>query len=237
MPPPPDSPSARFSALDRLGLNLHAVFDVDRLPAELLADLRRHFTPAHPVRQLILIGNAGRALWASVKAAGLDSADPIDDFSVRAVARWFAGQLPGHRYTLLYPGDRPVGLQALGQLAGWHHATPFMVGILPGWGSWFGYRAALLADTSLPVTAPLRVESPCLACAAQPCIAACPARAMEGGGFVLEKCLAYRRQPGSPCRARCLARDACPVGRAHRYDEDHMRHTYEHSLRMIERHF
>ncbi|THF59328.1 hypothetical protein [Pseudothauera rhizosphaerae] len=235
MSPPPDSPSADFSALDRLGLNLHAVFDVAVLPAQLADDLRRDFAPAHDARQLILIGNAGRALWASVKAAGIASDDPIDDFSVCAVVRWFAEQLPGHRYTLLYPGDKPVGLQALGRLAGWHHATPFMVGILPQWGSWFGYRVALLADTELPVTAPLQVESPCLSCAARPCVAACPAQAMAGGAFALDKCLAWRRLPDLSCRGRCLARDACPVGREHRYDEDHMRHTYEQSLRRIER--
>lgn len=234
---PARSCSADFSPLRRAGLNLHAVFDAAWLPVQLATELQRDFAPAHDVRQLILIGNAGRALWSSVKAAQLASDDPIDDFSVGAVAQWFAEQLPGHSYTLLYPGDKPVGLQALGQLAGWHHATPFRVGILPGWGSWFAYRAALLADTALPPTAPLQVESPCLSCAARPCIAACPAQAMAGGEFALEACVDYRRLPDSRCAHACVARDACPVGREHRYDEEHMRHSYGASLRAIERYF
>lgn len=237
MPPQADSSAIDFAGLERLGLNLHAVFDVASLPVRLALDLRRDFSPAHACRQLILVGNAGRALWSAVKAAGIASDDPIDDFSVRAVARWFAERLPGHRYTLLYPGGKPVGLQALGRLAGWHHATPFMVGILPRWGSWFGYRVALLADTGLPTTAPLQVESPCLTCAAKPCVSACPAQAMAEGSFALAQCIAYRRQPDSRCAHACVARDACPVGREHRYDDDHMRHTYGQSLRVIERHF
>lgn len=228
-------PGSRFAELDHAGLNLHAVIDFASLPAALRADLVHDFAPAHDCRQLILVGNAGRAMWEALQASGFRSADPVDDFSVGAVARWFAAQLPGHRYTLLYPGDRPVGLQALGRLAGWHQATPFKVGILPGWGSWFAYRAALIADTALPTTPPLQVESPCLSCAAQPCITACPAQAMAGGAFVLERCTGYRRQPDSRCRDACLARDACPVGREHRYHDDHLRHSYGVSLRAIER--
>lgn len=231
----PRAADSVFSPLTEAGLNLHAVFDIHQLPARLSADLPHDLTP--PRTQLILISNAGRALWSAVKAAALPSADPIDDFSVRTVAQWFAECFPGHHYTLLYPGDKPVGLQALGQLAGWHHATPFMIGILPQWGSWFGYRVALLADTALPVTAPLEAESPCVPCTTRPCISACPAQAMAAGGFALEKCIAYRRLPGSRCAHTCLARDACPVGREHRYDEDHLRHTYGQSLRAIERHF
>lgn len=228
---------APFAPLAAQGLNLHAVLDFATLPAALRADLERDFAPDHACRQLILVGNAGRALWTAVTRAGLCSADPIDDFSVATVRAWFAATLPGHRHTVLYPGSTPVGLQAIGRLAGWHHATPFKLGILPGWGSWFAYRVALLADTALPSTPPLQVESPCLGCAARPCIAACPAQAMADGEFALEQCVDYRRQPESHCRSGCQARDACPVGREHRYHEDHLRHSYGVSLRAIERYF
>lgn len=237
MPPTSDPAAPDFAALDDAGLNLHAVFDFASLPADVRAQLQRDVCTPHACRQLILIGNAGRALWAALRASGFSAADPIDAFSVRAVAQWFARQLPGHRYTLLYPGEAPVGLQALGRLAGWHHATPFKVGILPGWGSWFGYRVALLADTALPPTPPLQVESPCLSCAARPCIAACPAEAMAGGDFALDRCAAHRLQPDSDCAYRCAARDACPVGQDHRYEADHLRHTYGASLGALARYF
>lgn len=231
MPPPVPV----FPSLAELGLNLQAVLDVAALPAGMRAALRVHLPASGGTGQLILIGNAGPALWREVKAAGVGGDDPIDDFSVRTVTAWFAEHFPAHRHCLLYPGDSPIGLQALGALAGWHHATPFKVGILPGWGSWFGYRVVLWADTVLPPTAPLEVVSPCVGCAARPCVAACPAQAMDAAGFALDKCLTWRLLPDSPCRGRCLARDACPEGREYRYDEDHMRHTYGQSLRMIVR--
>jgi len=226
-----------FAALTRCGLNLHAVIDAAALPAAVHDALLRDFAPEHAARQVILIGNAGPTLWRSLQAAGAHGSDPIDDFSLRAVSDWFAAQCPGHRHTVLYPGERPVGLQALGRLAGWHHATPFKVGILPHWGSWFAYRVALLADTALPLTAPLASDSPCARCADRPCVTSCPAQAMADGEFALARCIAQRRQPDSPCRSACPARDACPMGRDQRYDDDHVRHTYEASLRAIERYF
>ncbi|KAI5915171.1 hypothetical protein [Thauera sp. 2A1] len=226
--------SADFAALDAAGLNLQAVLDLADLPPQVVADLRRDFAPAHACRQIILIGNAGRAMWTALRAAGVESDDPIDDFSVRTVMQWFAAQFPGHCCTLLYPGDKPLGLQTLGRLAGWHQPTPFKLGILPQWGSWFGYRAALLTDTDLAPTAPLQMASPCASCAGRPCIAACPAQAMADGEFVLDKCARYRLQPDSRCRTACVARDACPVGREHRYDEEQVRHSYSVSLRAIE---
>lgn len=227
--------SADFAALEAAGLNLHAVLDAPDLPPQVLADLRRDFAPEHACRQIVLIGNAGRAMWAALKAAGPASDDPIDDFSVRTVMQWFTTQFPGHRSTLLYPADKAVGLQSLGQLAGWHHPTPFKLGILPQWGTWFGYRVALLTDTELAPTAPLQAASPCASCAGRPCVAACPPQAMADGEFVLDKCVSYRLQPDSRCRTRCVARDACPVGREHRYDEEQVRHSYSVSLRAIER--
>lgn len=222
----------RFDALDRLGLNLQAVFDLAGLPG----DLRTAVAPAPGERQLILIGNAGPTLWRTLTAAGTGGADPIDDFSRQAVCRWFAEHCPGHRARLLYPGDSPVGLQRLGQLAGWHHASPFRIGIQPGWGSWFAYRVVLVTDTALPLTTPLDTESPCTRCADTPCITACPADALADRDFSLARCIAYRCQPDSPCASTCLARLACPVGSEHRYDEAQIRHGYGQSLTMI-RHY
>lgn len=223
-----------FAALDRAGLNLQAVFDLDALPDELAADLRRRFDPAGRYRQLILLGHAGRTLWTAVQAASLASADPIDDFSVATATAWFAERCPGRAWRIVYPGDAPVGLQALGKLAGWHHPTPFMIGIQPGWGTWYAYRLAMLADSDLVPTRPLRHAPPCASCAGRPCVAACPADALAGEGFALERCIAYRRRDDSRCKATCVARLACPVGAEHRYDEAQLRHTYAISLRAIE---
>lgn len=227
--------TADFSALAAVGLNLHAVLDIDALPAELRTPLRADFDPAGRCRQLILIGHAGTALWAEVQRAGAGGADPIDDFSVAAVQRWFGAHGGGRHHVFVYPGNCRIGLQALGSVAGWHHPTPFKVGIMQPWGSWFGYRAVLLADTMFTPTPPRPQESPCASCATRVCVAACPAPAMDSGDFDLAACLAYRVEADSRCRATCVARLACPVGAQHRYDDAQLRHSYVQSLAAIAR--
>ena len=232
---------ADYAALDAEGLNLHAVFTLDRLSAGWRDSLDRE----RRYRQLILIGNGGRALWTAIEAEGITSENPIDEFSVRRVAAWLAVHASGRRYQILYPGDRPIGLQTLGELAGWHFASPFMVGINARWGTWFAYRVAVLADTEFADSASecaagesaraTLTVSPCAACRQRPCVDACPAQAMDEAGFDLQRCVAYRRRPGSACRLACLARLACPVKRELRYGDKQMRHSYATSLRMIER--
>ncbi|MFZ2854994.1 MAG: hypothetical protein WAZ34_12905 [Rhodocyclaceae bacterium] len=231
--------AADFSALDGVGLNRQAIFDLDALPVAMASALRSRFDPAQRYRQLILIGHAGSVLWDSVKKSAERSAiaseNPIDDFSVGAVERWFAAQSPGRVRQIIYPGDLPVGLQALGKLAGWHHESPFRVGVSAQWGSWSAYRVVLLADTDFEPSLPEAGESPCACCADQICIASCPAGALAGGGFALDRCIAYRREPASRCAATCIARVSCPVGAEHRYSEEQLRHSYSISLKMIER--
>lgn len=223
-----------FTLLNRAGLNLQAVLQLDELPAEMLAPLRDRFDPAGRYRQLILIGHAGKSLWDSVKASGIDSENPIDDFTVETLERWFATHFADQAHAVIYPGDIPVGLQALGKIAGWHHPSPFMVGISEKWGTWYAYRAVLLADTELPPSQPVRGASPCDRCASRVCIASCPAGALADGAFALDKCLAYRRAPSSRCKATCIARISCPVGAEHRYGDEQIEHSYSMSMQVIE---
>jgi hypothetical protein len=224
--------------LDQAGLNRRHVFDLAALPEDMAATLG--IRPGE--RQLILIGHGGRRLWERIQADGWAGDHPIDDYTRHVIRRCFAEYLPETRYRVLYPGEHPVGLQALGTLAGWHHASPFMVGIDGEWGTWYAYRAVILADTDFPPSpavdrapkeVPLGGGSPCTRCGDQPCIGACPAGAMAGGTFALDKCLAFRTRDDSPCAFTCLARLACPVGSAHRYDADQLRHCYSMSLKVL----
>lgn len=219
-------PSALFN---QAGLNRQHVFNLDSLPDQVRSTLGETAN----FRQLILLGHGGKQLWACVQAAGITGEHPIDDYVIRTVAQVFAGYLADNSYRIVYPGNAPVGLQQLGSLAGWHHPSPFMVGIDGEWGSWFAYRAAILADTDFLPFLPVDRSHPCPACSGRPCIPACPAAAMSDGGFALDKCIAYRRQEGSACQFTCLARSACPVGSEHRYSEAQLRHSYAISLRMI----
>ena len=223
-------PEADFAALDAVGLNLHAVFALDQLPDA----LRNECDPARNYSQLILIGNGGRAMWQAILREGGRSADPIDDFSVREVRRWLAAQASGRSYEIVYPGERLVGLQSLGECAGWHFASPFMVGINERWGTWFAYRVAVLANTDFEPTRPVPGESPCTACRPRPCVSACPGKAIEDSGFNLADCVRYRLRADSACQTTCMARLACPVRAEHRYDDEQIRHAYTISLRFIE---
>lgn len=223
-----------FGELDAVGLNLQAVFDLAQLADDIVARLRRIAGDLAPYRQLILIGNAGPTLWRAVEAAGLRTDDPIDEFSARAVTDWFTRHHGDAARMQLYPGAAAVDLQALGALAGWHHPSPFKVGINDRFGTWFAYRVAMLADSRIPPTRPWASASPCTGCTTRPCVGACPAGALSPGTFSLDACIEYRRTDGSRCSATCIARLQCPVGQAHRYDEAQIRHGYTNSLRMIE---
>ena len=230
-------PFPDFSALDRVGINLHAVFACAALPPAVQAHLRA-VAPERSYRQLLLLGHGGTTLWSAVQAAGMASDHPIDDFTVGAVRHWLADQQPAAAATFLYPGGSPPDLQTLGRLAGWHHDSPFLVGLHADWGPWFAYRAVVLADTEFAPTeiaVHMSARSPCADCAGQPCRSACPAHAMADGGFALAACTRYRIQPDSACAYTCLARLACPVGRRHRYSEAQLRHAYAQSLEAIRR--
>jgi epoxyqueuosine reductase len=219
--------------LDDAGLNRQHVFDLQQLPVDLIAPLciKDH------ERQLILLGHAGRRLWERVQAEPLHRDHPIDEYSTRMVKIWIGQALPGARFRFVYPRGlttgQHVGLQRLGSLAGWHHATPFMVGIDTEWGTWFAYRVAVVTDTCLPPSPKQDGEHPCVRCAAKPCIDACPAKALDSGRLNAHDCHRQRLVRDSPCALDCLARQACPVGTAHRYEQSQIRHSSAASLVVI----
>ncbi|PKO88790.1 MAG: hypothetical protein CVU16_13260 [Betaproteobacteria bacterium HGW-Betaproteobacteria-10] len=228
-------PAALF---DQVGLNRQHLFNLDSLPG----DIRAKLGDTGNFRQLILLGHGGKRLWECVQAADLPGDDPIDDYVMQSIRQIFARHLGHKNYRVVYPGDTPMGLQQLGKLAGWHQSSPFMVGIDAVWGSWFAYRAVILADTDfLPILPVDRSASrhasdqahPCSNCSEPPCMTACPVGAVTNEAFALAECLAYRQSPASACQFTCLARVACPVGSEHRYNADQLRHCYGISLRLI----
>ncbi len=224
--------------LNDAGLNCHAVLEIAALAPDLHTQLLKACPQAASYRQLILIGHGGSAFWQALQANGVslsrnENDHPVDAFTVAKVQKFFQAEHAGVKYEIVYPGSALVGLQALGQLAGWHHASPFMVGINARFGSWFAYRALVLANTSLPATQPLHSASPCDSCSEKPCVSTCPAHALDDDQFNLSKCLNYRRQTDSACKNTCVARVSCPVGSEHRYSDAQMSYHYGRSMKMI----
>lgn len=220
------SPFAFFAAA---GLNRQHVFALAGLAPEIKAQVGAWAGET----QLILLAHAGRLLWEKIRTAVVPGDDPIDTYTTACVRDFFATQAPGVAYRILYPGAVPVGLQALGQLAGWHHAAPFMVGVDPAWGSWFAYRALIVAASDFPLSAPSTHAHPCTSCRDPACLRACPGDALRGR-FDLAACADYRLQPASACAANCLARRACPLGGEHAYSVQQMRHSYSRSLQALQ---
>jgi hypothetical protein len=168
----------------------------------------------------LLLGAGGREFFerfARAPEASDGAANPLDRYTrrvVEAAAESSLGAL-GVRGAVYFPfGVQPVlPFQRLGRAAGLGGPGPLGLQIHPVYGAWWAYRALVIVDRALP---PLPAAGDgCAGCDA-PCVAACPARAVARGGFVVSACHA-RRAIAEPCRLSCAARAACVRGPEHRY--------------------
>lgn len=219
--------------LNENGLNLQFVFNINELPPSIIEFLDKQVDELRQYRQLILIGHGGKALWKSLAETALVVENPIDSFTLDVVAKWLSALNSHIRSHVIYPNNQSIDLVALGKLAGWHHESPFKVGINNNWGPWFAYRAVVLADSRFAITPPLSAPSPCIACTSTPCIKRCPADACGEAGLDIDKCIRYRKTPHSECASTCLARMSCPIQSQHRYAEAQMNFHYTESMKII----
>ena len=178
------------------------------------------------VRYLLVIGNAGGAMFARFAAEADPRRDQLDDWCrdrIGALGRSLAAEP-------VYPFDQPPPpFLRWARKAGCGHVSPLGLNIHPRFGLWHAYRAALLfgVDPGLPAFA--AGPHPCESCAAKPCLDACPVGAFTGTDYRISDCARHLRAPeGRSCMSHgCLARHACPVGRdsAHAPDQAgfHMR--------------
>jgi hypothetical protein len=229
--------SEQLTSLQQQGLNLQAVFDIQSLPTEFIESLSAQCADLNNYHQLILLGHGGRTMWDGLQQSDIDSDHPVDDYSIQCVEQFFADEHPQQQYKILYPGTHRVGLQQLGKLAGWHHPSPFWVGVNNEWGSWYAYRVVVLANSNFTTTSRVESESPCDSCDDKPCISICPANALTESNFDVKQCSAYRLQENSNCSHQCLSRLRCPVGKEHRYSREQIEYHYGVSYKTIKRMF
>ena len=187
--------------------------------------LRGGFRPAADagappgVGTLLLIGNAGPALWRAFgkdRAEGPDALNRWTERAVRPLASRFGAQA-------LFPFDGPPywPFQRWALEAEPVRISPLGLLIHPRYGLWHAYRAALaFAATDLALPPRGAAPDPCDVCAAKPCLTACPVGAFGGRGYDLPACLDHIRSPaGTDClSAGCRARRACPVGQEYAYE-------------------
>lgn len=166
--------------------------------------------------QLLLIGNAGSSLWQAFShstefADGL--VDPLDRWSKR-VGKHLAGKLGG-RAIFPFEGPPYPPFLSWSNKTGQVFNSRISMSIHGQLGLWHAYRFALALPkplTGLGIEA--GPESPCLSCAEQACLKACPVDAFTYDDYLVDQCVDYlASDSGSDCRKLgCEARRACPVG-------------------------
>jgi len=172
-------------------------------------------------RSVVLIGNAGPAMWRAFRAA-------VPDISGRApLDGWLRPQIEHAARAAgvhaLFPNDGPpfIPIQRWAMRGDRVHPSPIRLLIHPEFGLWHVYRAVFLFAERIELPPRIDSASPCDSCVKKPCLRACPVDAFAGG-FDMAGCVAHvESDAGGNCKERgCMARRACPIGRAHQYPAD-----------------
>lgn len=184
-------------------------------------DTRAFCDPAHALPDVgvegalgVLIGNT-RALWPFVRGACRDGdGHPVDahvEAVVTSAARRVCDAWPhaivwSHRFFPAFP------MQRLAEAVGLATVSPSHLAIHPEHGPWWALRAALVIGVSARDVVAERAPDMCASCD-KPC---------------LEPFEAARTT--TDWRAWLAVRDACPVGRDHRYDDEQVRYHYHRAF-------
>ena len=191
-------------------------------PAQRLADLGR------PAALVVVVGNT-RALWphlARALAADAELArdpDPVDSYCARVVRAAMAGI--AESWLVRFAHEPPhIPIQRLAHLAGLAHLAPSHLSVHPRYGPWIALRAAVVIDVDGPPGPPP---------SAPPCD--CAAHCMPRFEAALARASATpeHAQVERDWRAWLAVRDACPVGRAHRYDDAQLGYHYTKDRRFL----
>lgn len=187
----------------------------------------RRIAPGRPLerpqgdRSLVVVVGASRGLWPAFSAALrsnrqlLERGDPLDswvDREIRSAAR-AAGELVDYRPAWDTGADL-VAVQELALRIGLAPIAPCHLSAHPTFGPWFSLRAVIVFDAVWTGPGPVPASEPCAGCPA-------PCRA------TFDEAVRRPSNTGDSGWRRWLAvRDACPVGRSHRYPEDQLRYHY-----------
>ena len=205
-----------------------------------------------PARTLVLVGNAGPALWRAFAASpefGPESGtlpDPLNRWSARVIGELAAAW--GARALYPFGGPPHLPFVAWAKRAEPVAESPLGILIHPDYGLWHAYRGALAFAEALDLPPRAERPRPCDACADRPCLSACPVGAFSPAGtdvadpgvagpnvadYDVSACANHLASPaGADCMAEaCRARRACPIGREYLYAPEqaafHMVHFLE----------
>ncbi|MEO8603659.1 MAG: hypothetical protein ABI629_13885 [bacterium] len=159
-----------------------------------------------------------RAVWEPFCAAWRDDAalraetDPLDRYTERCLADVLASLPLGAEIRFAHqPAPRRPAIQRLADVSGLAPLSLVGLNIHPLYGAWVGLRAALVFDLDAPDGPPPIVANPCRDCA-RTCVPVFERARLASGP--------------DAWRAWLAVRDACPIGRAHRYSEAQIVYHY-----------
>ena len=165
----------------------------------------------------VLIGNAGHAMFARFSAERDPLRDRLDDWCRDVLGKLAAALGAGVHFPFDAP---PLPFPTWARRAKAGHASPLGLNIHPRYGLWHAYRGLFTFAQHLALPPPETGPHPCEACPGRPCLAACPVGAFTRSGYDVAACAAHigSTEGGRCMTAGCLARHACPVGAAYRYE-------------------
>ncbi len=176
-----------------------------------------------PARQVLVIGNAGPAMFRRFQAERDPNEDLLDDWC-RDVLAPLATTCNARA---VFPFDKPfLPFVSWARRAGCGFSSPLGMNIHPVYGLWHAFRAAFLFDRiAVPVQTGDDSVHPCDTCADKPCLSVCPVNAFSPGRYDVEACTAHLRGNTAPLCSQygCAARVACPVGQEFQYTQDQIR--------------
>ena len=217
------------------GLDLVRALDARWYDAAVAPEYRLPRPGGRDARLAVVVGSS-RAFWdpfvawLAAEPSRLDAPDPIDRYAVEAVHGALADVAVPHeaRFSFEAP-PRRVAMQRLADVAGLASLTPAMLCVHPSFGPWIALRAVVLFDVAPPPG-----PAPAMALACHDCAERCApalARAQEAV-LARERRAAdeVERAGGDPVAPDwtlwLAVRDACPVGREHRYPDAYLRYVY-----------
>lgn len=172
-----------------------------------------------PVETVVIIGNAGPAMWAPFLATNPDltAANPMNEWAEGVIGP-IAGRLDA---AAVYPWQGPPWppFQRWSKRAETIWSSPVGMLIHPAFGLWHAYRGALLLRERIDLPPPVTAARPCDTCADKPCLSTCPVGAFTGDRYDVPGCFGHITTPGGrDCvDLGCRARRACPVGSDYTY--------------------
>ncbi len=202
---------------------------------EAVADAYRLPDFGRPSALGILVGNT-RALWPRFiealrqKVPLVGALDPLERYAESTVRA--ALEPVVQRCELRFAHDAPprrVAMQRLAQISGLAHLSPSHLSVHAIYGPWIALRAAVAIDIEGPPGSPAEPPNPCPDCEDRCLPRFREAIAAAGAERVGHTAI------GRHWRLWLQVRDACPVGRSHRYGDEQIRYHYTKDREILRR--